>query len=215
MISKSAIIHKGVKLGKNCIVEEYAVIGALPRGAKEGELETVIGDNAVIRSHTIIYGDNIIGNNFQTGNKANIRESNEIGNDVSIGTLSVIEHHVTIGSNVRIHTQAFIPEYTVLEEGAWIGPNVVFTNALHPQCPKVMECLKGATVKKCAIVGANSTILPDITLGENCFVAAGAVVTDDIPAGKVAAGNPAKVIKDVSDFKCPYNLIDTPYKIRS
>lgn len=212
MISKNAVIHRGVTLGKNCIIEDFVIIGALPRGIKEGELETVIGDNAVIRSHTVIYAGSRIGSNFQTGNKANIRELNEIGDNVSIGALSVVEHHVKIENNVRIHSQVFIPEYTILEDSSWIGPNVVFTNALHPQCPKVMECLKGATVKKNVKVGANSTILPDITLGESSFIAAGSVVTIDVPAGKLAAGNPAKVIKDVKDFKCRYNLIDPPYK---
>jgi UDP-3-O-[3-hydroxymyristoyl] glucosamine N-acyltransferase len=56
--------------------------------------ETIIGNGAVIRSHTVIYAGNVIGDRFQTGNKANIRELNRIGNDVSIGTLSVVEHHV-------------------------------------------------------------------------------------------------------------------------
>ncbi|RMF92202.1 MAG: N-acetyltransferase [Candidatus Schekmanbacteria bacterium] len=212
MISKNAVIYQGVVLGKNCTVEDYAVIGAIPRGKREGELKTIIGDNAVIRSHTVIYAGNKIGNNFQTGNKVNIREMNEIGNNVSIGTLSVVEHNVKIGNNVRIHTQAFIPEYTELEDGVWIGPNVVFTNALHPLCPKVKECLKGAIVKKNAIIGANSTILPDLELGEHCFVAAGSVVVKDVPAGKVVAGNPAKIIKAIDEFRCPYNLIDSPYK---
>ena len=83
----------------------------------------------------MIYAGNVIGRNFQTGNKVNIRESNRIGDNVSVGTLSVIEHHVEIGDSVRIHTQAFIPEYSVLEEGCWIGPNVVLTNAKYPAVP--------------------------------------------------------------------------------
>ena len=110
MISKTAIIHPGVILGKGCVIEDFVIIGTPPRGFALGELETVIGENAIIRSHTVIYAGNKIGNNIQTGNKANIRELNEIGDDVSIGTLSVIEHHVKIGHGVRIHTQTFIPE---------------------------------------------------------------------------------------------------------
>src|SRR3990172_517711 len=116
MISKTAIIHPNVKLGKNCIIEDFVIIGTTPKGYNIGEIETVIGDNAVIRSHTVIYAGNQIGNNFQTGNKTNIRELNKIGNNVSIGTLSVVEHHVSIGDGVRIHSQVFIPEFSVLEE---------------------------------------------------------------------------------------------------
>jgi len=76
-------------------------------------METILGSQALLRSHTVIYAGNIIGDSFQTGNKVNIRELNRIGDNVSVGTLSVIEHHVEIGNNVRIHSQAFIPEFSV------------------------------------------------------------------------------------------------------
>jgi acetyltransferase-like isoleucine patch superfamily enzyme len=202
MISKSAIIYPNVKLGKNCIVEDFVIIGSPPRGYQIGELETVIGDNAVIRSHTVIYSGNKIGDGFQTGNKANIRELNEIGNNVSIGTLSVVEHHVKIGNNVRIHTQAFIPEFTVLEDECWIGPNVVITNAKYPTSPTAKKELKGVVIKNGAIIGANATLLPGVVIGEHALVGAGAVVIKSIPAGVVVAGNPAKVINSVDNL--PY-----------
>jgi carbonic anhydrase/acetyltransferase-like protein (isoleucine patch superfamily) len=107
-------IYGNVTLGEGTIVEDFCIVGTPPRGAKDGELPTTIGDDSVIRSHTVIYAGNVIGAHFQTGNKVNIRESNRIGNNVSIGTLSVIEHHVEIADNVRIHTQVFIPEFSVL-----------------------------------------------------------------------------------------------------
>lgn len=201
MISKTAIIHPGVKLGKGCVIEDFVIIGVPPKGSASGEIETLIGDNAVIRSHTVIYASNKIGNNFQTGNKANIRELNEIGNDVSIGTLSVIEHHVKIGHGVRIHTQAFIPEYCVLEERCWIGPNVVLTNAKYPKSPNAKAELAGVHIMKNAKVGANVTVLPGITIGKNALVGAGSVVTKDVNDGIVVAGNPAKVVKSIGNIK--------------
>ena len=201
MISERAIIYPNVKLGKNCIIEDFVIIGVPPKDYKPGEIETIIGDNSVIRSHTVIYAGNIIGNNFQTGNKANIRELNEIGNNVSIGTLSVVEHHVKIGNSVRIHTQVFIPEFTILEDECWLGPNVVITNAKYPKSPNVKKELKGAYIKKQAIIGANSTLLPGITIGEHAFIGAGSVVIRDVPDKCVVAGNPAKIIKDISDIK--------------
>lgn len=201
MIAKSAIIHPNVILGENCVVEDFVIIGSPPEGCCAGELETIIGDNAVIRSHTVIYAGNKIGNNFQTGNKANIRELNEIGNDVSIGTLSVIEHHVTIGNGVRIHSQAFIPEYCILEEECWIGPNVVMTNAKYPNSPNAKAELAGVHIMKDAKIGANATVLPGVTIGQNVLVGAGSVVTKDVSEETVLAGNPAKVIKDISSVK--------------
>ncbi|MEW6409346.1 MAG: DapH/DapD/GlmU-related protein [Nitrospirota bacterium] len=194
MISKEAIIYPNVKLGKNCIIEDFVIIGIPPIGNDTHEVKTVVGDNAIIRSHTVIYAGNRIGNNFQTGNKANIREQNEIGDNVSIGTLSVIEHHVKMGNGVRIHTQAFIPEYTILEEECWIGPNVVITNAKYPKSPNVKQELKSAHIKKYAIIGANSTLLPCVVIGEYAIVGAGSVITKDVPPNAVVVGNPGKII---------------------
>jgi acetyltransferase-like isoleucine patch superfamily enzyme len=195
-------VYAGVELGKDTVIEEYCVIGAPPRGKREGELETKIGFGAHIRSHTVIYAGNIIGERLQTGNKVNIRELNEIGDNVSIGTLSVIEHHVKIGDGVRIHSQVFVPEYTILEEGAWLGPNVVLTNAKYPLSPDVKETLEGPIIKNGAKIGANATLMPGIVVGENALVGAGSVVVKDVPAGAVVIGNPARGIKMVSEL--PY-----------
>lgn len=196
-IAKTAVIHPHVVLGKNVVVEDFCIIGCLPVGKKPGELTTIIGDNAIIRSHTVIYAGNRIGNNFQTGNKANIRELNEIGDNVSVGTLSIIEHHVKIGNNVRIHSQVFVPEYTVLEAEAWLGPNVVITNAKYPKSPDVKDTLKGALIEKKAKIGANSTLLPGIKIGENSLVGAGSLVAKDVEKNCVVAGHPAKFIRNI------------------
>jgi len=195
-------IFASVSLGINAVIEDYCVIGVPPRGKEEGELRTVIGDDAHLRSHTVIYAGNRIGKGFQTGNKVNVRESNEIGDSVSVGTLSVIEHHVTIGNNVRIHSQAFVPEYSVIEDGAWLGPNVVLTNAKYPLSPEAKKNLKGPVVKKGAKIGANSTILPGIVIGTNALVGAGSVVVRDVPDNAVVVGNPARIIKQMRDL--PY-----------
>lgn len=195
-------VYSNVDLGVETAVEDFCIVGAPPRGAKDGELPTTIGAGSVIRSHTVIYAGNVIGKHFQTGNKVNIRESNRIGDNVSIGTLSVIEHHVEIADNVRIHTQVFIPEYSVLEEGCWIGPNVVFTNAKYPVSPGVKDSLVGPTIRRGAKIGANVTILPAVVIGEHALVGAGSVVTKNVPPGAVVAGNPARVVRHISEL--PY-----------
>lgn len=202
-VAKTAEIMKNVELGKNAEIEDFVIIGIPPKGKKEGELKTVIGDSAIIRSHTVIYAGTVIGNNFQSGNHTAIREENIIGNNVSIGTMSVVEFKTKIADNVRIHSQAFIPEYCELHEGCWIGPNVVLTNAPFPKSSKSKEFLKGVIISKDAKIGANSTILPGVKIGKNALVGAGSVVTKDVPDGKVVVGNPAKVVQDVSELKYP------------
>jgi len=196
LIASTAIIHPGVELGEEVVVEDFCIIGAPFRGQPEGTV-TRIGRGAVIRSHTVIYAGNVIGENFQTGNKANIRECNTIGDNVSIGTLSVVEHHVEIGNEVRIHTQAFVPEYSILEEGCWLGPQVTVTNAKFPQSPDVKNGLRGAHVKRKAKIGAGSTLLPGVVVGENALIGAGSVVTKDVGADTICAGNPAKFVRKI------------------
>lgn len=202
---------QNVEIGPGAQIGDYALIGVPARGCKEGDLVTRIGKNALIRSHTVIYAGNRIGDNFETGHHVMVREENRIGDQVSIGTLSVVEHHVTIADTVRIHSQAFVPEYTVLEEGCWLGPNCVLTNVLHPLCPKAKECVKGPIIKRGAKIGANATISPNVTVGEMAVVGSGAVVVADVPARAVVAGNPAHIIKTIDELTCPFNLIDNPY----
>ena len=188
------IIYPDVSLGENILIEEFCIVG-IP--IKEANRECSIGNNSYIRSGTYIYQGNDIGNNFITGNKANIRENNQIGNNVSVGTHSVIEHNVKIGNNVRIHSQVFIPEYSVLEENSWIGPNVVFTNSKFPNRPDSKKNLIGPKIGKFAVLGANSTILPSIVIGQHSIVGAGSVVTKNVPDFSIVAGNPAKIIGKV------------------
>ena len=202
-IAETAKILKNVYLGNDVRIEDFVIIGVPPVGRKEGELKTRIGDHAVIRSHTVIYAGNVIGDNFQTGNHTTIREENTIGRNVSIGTKSVVEFQTKIGDDVRIHSLAFIPEYCELRKGCWIGPQVVLTNTPYPSSTRSKEFQKGVVVDQYARIGANATILPGVTIGENALIGAGSVVTHDVPAWKVVVGNPAAIIKDVRELTYP------------
>lgn len=196
-------IYPNVVLGKDVSIGDYCEIGVPPVGAAPGELETIIGDGAVIRSHTVIYAGNRIGARFMTGHHVCIRESNVIGDDVSIGTLSCIEHHIRIGDGVRIHSQVFVPEYTELESGAWIGPQTVFTNARYPKSKGVKEHLAGVRVGRDAKIGANCTLLPGVVIGDEALVGAGSVVVRNVGKGVVCSGNPARktgLVKDIPEY---------------
>nr|AQS32432.1 hypothetical protein [uncultured archaeon] len=205
-------IYPNVALGKGSTIKDFCVIGEPPKGKNPGELKLIIGKNALIRPLTVIYAGSVIGDNFQTGTHAYIRENNKIGNNVVIGSGAKLEQGHKIGDNVTIHTACILGEYSIIEDNAWIGPNVIFYNDLHPPCPKYRECIGAPVIKKNAKIGARSSIFPGVTIGENSIVGANSLVTKNVPPNSVVIGSPAKVIKKVDELKCFKGFFKKPYE---
>ncbi|MFC2001668.1 acyltransferase [Chloroflexota bacterium] len=151
----------------------------------------IIGDNALIRPNTIIYCHVTIGKNFKTGHNVLIREYTKIGDNVSIGTNSIIEGNTNIGNNVNIQSNVFIPRDTIIGDFVFIGPHAVLANDKYPI--RKNATLKGPVIRKGVSIGANATILSGVELGEGSLIAAGALVTKDIPPWKLAIGSPADI----------------------
>jgi len=162
--------------------------------SREGFRGTTIGKNAILRSGTIIYCEVSIGDEFQTGHNVIIRESTCIGNRVAIGTATVIEGHTVIGDDVKLQSMVYIPTETYIGNRVFIGPNTVLTNDRYP--PRNIDGLKGPRLMDGAAIGANVTILPGVSIGEGALVAAGSVVTRNVPDRMLAIGSPAR-IKDL------------------
>ncbi len=202
VVHPTAIVGPNVELGPGCTVGEYVVLGKAPSGKSLDQAPLVIGPGAVIRPFTTIYGGTTIGARLQTGQGASIREDNVIGDDVSVGTHAALEFGNRIGDKVRVHTGCFL-ELVTVEDEVFLGPHVVFTDDPHPQCPSYLDCVKGATVRRRARIGANSTILPGVEIGADALVGAGSVVRHAVAPRGVVAGNPAVVIKeDIRDMAC-------------
>jgi acetyltransferase-like isoleucine patch superfamily enzyme len=209
LIQKNNHIHETCKfygknvIGENCTFLENVTIG-YPSGnilndikIKKEKIESYayngsnIGNNALIRPNSTIYCDVTIGDGLRTGHNILVRESTMIGNNVLVGTNVIIDGNTKIGSNVSIQGNVYIPTNTTIEDNVFLGPCSVLTNDKYPIREKYE--LKGPILRKGVSVGANSTILPGVELGEGAMVAAGSLVTKDVPAWKLAIGFPAKI----------------------
>ncbi len=178
------------KLGKNCVIQENVILGLKYR---EDCQRVKIGDNAIIRAFTVIYADVVIGDDFKTGHGVIIREHTKIGNKIVIGSGTVIDGTVRIGDRVKIESLVYIPTHTVIGSDVFIGPNVVMTNDKYPQRMRDKYKPEGPIIEDSVSIGANSTILPGVKISEGTFVAAGTVVTKDIPPWSLVKGIPGRV----------------------
>jgi acetyltransferase-like isoleucine patch superfamily enzyme len=204
-IHGSCKIYGTTVVGKNCTIMENVILG-YPTNKVLSEAQSSdqtlerypfvgasIGDNAVIRSNSTLYCDVTAGNGLRTGHNVMVREHTSVGNNVLIGTNTVIDGHTTIGNNVSIQSNVYIPTNTTVEDNVFLGPCSVLANDKYPI--RVEYGLKGPRLKKGASIGANVTILPDVEIGEGAMVAAGALVTKDVPPWKLAIGSPAKIVE--------------------
>ncbi len=116
----------------------------------------------------------------------------KIGRNCNICAQVLIEGDVVVGDNVTIKSGVQLWDGVRIEDNVFIGPNATFANDLFPRSKQYPNKFLQTIVKAGASIGANATILPGITIGENAMVGAGAVVTKDVPAMAVVAGNPAK-----------------------
>ena len=181
--------HENAKLGPDCMVDPGVEIGY---GYREGCGPAVIGPRGRIRRGAIIYGDVCAGADLAVGHFALVREYTEIGDQVLVGTQVVIEGHVRIGSYVKVESQAFIPTHTQIGSYVFIGPHVVMTNDRYPLRRRSEYVAEGPTVEDNVSIGAGSIVLPGVRLGEGALIAAGAVVTQDVPPWSLVQGVPGR-----------------------
>ena len=130
----------------------------------------------------------------------------EIGDDTKIGTFVEIQKNARVGQRCKISSHTFICEGVTIEDGAFVGHGVTFINDSYPRATSAEGQLQTekdwkvepTVVKKGASIGSGSTILSNLTIGENAIVGAGSVVTRDVPANAIVAGNPARVLRYIA-----------------
>ncbi len=199
IIYGSALIQEGTYIGENCIIG-HPQRNDLSEVIKEKKEITdhqspliTIGRDCTIRAGTIIYSEVNIGQRCQTGHNVMIREKTTIGSNTLIGTNTIIDGNVIIGEDVSIQTGVYIPLYCKIGNNVFMGPFSKLTNDKYMMRKEF--ALIGPNIEDNVSLGANSIILPGITLKRGTMVGAGSVITKNTNENDIVVGNPAKLLK--------------------
>lgn len=185
---RSACEHAYV--GEGCIIEPNVLIGYRYH-AEAGPAH--IGHNSVLRTGAIVYGDVELGNWFQSGHHAVIRPKVKAGDYCTVFHHCTIEGITRLGCGVRIMANVYIPTRTWIGDHVFIGPGVTFLNDRTPGRYDNMPTPRGATIEDDVMIGGGCTILPGVRIGARSFIAAGALVTKDVPPRSFVVGSPGRI----------------------
>ncbi len=176
--------------GVDCEVQPGAPVGLR---YKEGGAPVRLGAHARIRSGSVVYADVTAGDYFETGHHVLIRANTTIGNHVVVGTNTVIDGQVAIGDFVKIEANCYIPTHSTLGSRVFLGPGVVVLNDRYPLRQRDAYRPQGCVIEDNATVGGGCVLLPGVRIGAGSFVAAGAVVTQNVPPDSLLIGVPGRV----------------------
>jgi acetyltransferase-like isoleucine patch superfamily enzyme len=201
----NVVVHDGVVIGDGVIVQDNVVLGKAPRlapgsGAAGQPIDAlVIDEGAAICAGAIVFAGAHIGARAIIGDQSYVRERAQVGERTVIGRGSAVDNDVVIGARVKVQTNVYVTGFSLVEDDVFLGPGVLTTNddAMGRHAPD--EPLRGAIFRRACRVGGAAVLVPGVEIGEEAFVAAGAVVTNDVPARGMVMGVPARVIRRVED----------------
>jgi acetyltransferase-like isoleucine patch superfamily enzyme len=159
----------------------------------------LVGAGAAVLAGAIVFAGAEVGERAIAGDQTCIRERSRVGAETVIGRGSVVDNDVVVGERVRVQTNCYITAFAVLEEDVFVGPGVTTTNDHTMARMPIGAPLEGPLLRRACRIGGGVVLCPGVEVGEEAFVAAGAVVTRDLPARCVAMGVPARVTGTVPE----------------
>ena len=198
-------VHGGTVLGDGCRIQDCAVLGKAPAlgpsstAPREDPDPLVVEAGATVCAGAVVLAGARIGAGAIVGDQAFVRERANVGPGTVVGRGTAVDNDVELGARVRLQTNVYVTAYSLVEDDVFVGPGATTTNDHAMARHDAGEPLRGATLRRACRVGAGSVILPGVEVGEEAFVAAGAVVTRDVAPRAVVIGVPARMRSEVPD----------------
>jgi UDP-2-acetamido-3-amino-2,3-dideoxy-glucuronate N-acetyltransferase len=204
-IGGHVVIHGGTKVGARVVIQDGAIVGKrfrlgpLSSAPREEVPGAVLGEDSSVLAGAVVFAGAELGAGAIAGDQSCIRERAVIGEESVIGRGSAVDNDVRIGARVRVQTNCYLTANTEIEDDVFVGPGVTTTNdhtmARHP--PEA--AVPGPRLRRACRIGGGAVLCPGVEIGEEAFVAAGAVVTSDVASRAVVMGVPAKKVREVAD----------------
>ncbi len=207
-IDAFAVLERDCRISESCSIGFHSVIGKSPRYGSGSTMKqsassyegTILQRGVCVGAHAVIFRGVTLGENTMVGDFALVREMSVAGNDCIIGARVIVENNVLIGNRVKIQSGAYITALTVLEDDVFVAPGVITANDNYMgRTEERFKHKKGPKILKGARIGAGAVLLPGVTIGVEAFVAAGSIVTRDVPDATVVMGSPARFIRNVDE----------------
>ena len=197
-------VYRNVRLGKDVYIGDFSVIGQPWKSGMPNGIATIIGDGSYIGNNVTIEAGVKTGIRFTAEDGSRIARNCIFGDLVAIGLNAVVLEEAKFEGMNRLHSLGFIPEYSEIGYGTWMGPQVALFNAPHPKCPNAKFCERNYAprIGRFVRIGGAVRTIPGITIGDYALIGSGSVVVKPVPEKSVVAGNPAKVIKLIGELKC-------------
>jgi acetyltransferase-like isoleucine patch superfamily enzyme len=198
------VVHDGATIGEGCVIEDGVVLGKRPRLARGSSAAGDVGDLTIgarvtVCSGAVVFAGARIEDEAILGDQCFVRERSTVGAGSVIGRGSVVDNDVSVGARVKVQTSVYLTAFTTVEDDVFVGPCAMTTNDDTMARHGDEYALRGATLRRACRVGGGAVLTPGVEIGEEAFVAAGAVVTRDVPPRGVAMGVPARVVREVGE----------------
>src|SRR3954454_18117997 len=190
-IGGNVVIHEATVIGEGARIQDSVVLGKpLALGARSTAPRAVlpgaeIGEGATVCAGAVVVAGAQIGPGAIVGDQSHVRERAVVGEDSVVGRGSAVDNDVTIGARVRIQTACYITAHSTIEADVFVAPGVTLTNDDTMGRHGPDHQLRGGTLRRACRVGGGAVLVPGVEVGAEAFVAAGAVVTGDVPARAV------------------------------